>query len=76
MNQSELQIVYKYEIYPRGSRIYSDKGFVIIDDGSQKRTHWICFIIKNMKTFYFDNFGIQADNSLLNQLPRSKIYHN
>ena len=26
MNESQLQRVYKYPIYPRGSKIYSDKG--------------------------------------------------
>ena len=28
MNESELQRVYNYKIYPRDSKIYSDKGFV------------------------------------------------
>ena len=35
MNESELQRVYNYEIYPRDSIFYSDKGFVNIDDGSK-----------------------------------------
>ena len=35
MNESELQSVYKYPIYPRDSKIYSDRGFVNIDNGSQ-----------------------------------------
>ena len=32
MNESDLQRVYKYPIYPRDSKLYSDKGFVNIDD--------------------------------------------
>ena len=32
MNESELQRVYNYPIYPRDSQIYSDKWFVFIDD--------------------------------------------
>ena len=39
MNESELQRVYKYHIYPRDSRKYSDKGFVNIDNRSQGGTH-------------------------------------
>ena len=45
MNESELQRVYNYSIYPRDSKIYSDKGFVNIDNGSQGGTHWTCFFI-------------------------------
>ena len=39
MNESELQRIYNYPIYPRGSKIYSDKGFVNIDDGSRGGSH-------------------------------------
>ena len=39
MNESELQKVYNYPIYPRDSKIYSDRGFVILDNGSQGGTH-------------------------------------
>ena len=49
MNESELQKIYNYPIYPRHSKIYSDKGFVNIDDGSQGGTHWTCFIVKDNK---------------------------
>ena len=35
MNESQLQRVYKYPIYPRDSKIYSDKRFVNINNGSQ-----------------------------------------
>ena len=76
MNQSDLQRVYNYPIYPRGSKIYSDKGFVNIDNGSQGGTHWTCFNRKDNKSYYFDSFGGQPDKFLLNQLPKSKIYHN
>ena len=76
MNESELQRVYKYRIYPRDSKIHSDKGFVNIDNGSQGGTHWTCFIVKDNKSFYFDNFGGQPDKFLLNQLPKPILYHN
>ena len=76
MNESELQRVYNYPIYPRDSNIYSNKGFVNIDDGSQGGTHWTCFIIKNNKSYYFDSFGIQPDKFLLKQLPKPIIYLN
>ena len=46
MNESELQKVFNYPIYPRDSKIYSDKSFVKIDNGSMGGSHWICFMIK------------------------------
>ena len=32
INKSELQRVYNFHIYPRDSKIYSDKTFVNIED--------------------------------------------
>ena len=46
MNESQLQRVYNYAIDPRDSKIYSDKGFVNIDNGSMGGTHWTCFYSK------------------------------
>ena len=76
MNKSELKRVYKYPIYPRDSKIHSDKRFVNIDDGSQGGTHWVCFIVKANKSFYYDSFGSQPDKFLLSQLPKPIVYHN
>ena len=76
MNESQLQTIYNYNIYPRDSKIISDKGFVNIDNESRGETHWTCFYIKDNKSFYFDSFGVQPDKFLLNQLPKPLIYHN
>ena len=76
LNESEIQRVYNHKIYPRGSKILSDKVFVNIDYGFQGGTHWTCFIVKDNKSFYFDSFGGQLDKFLLKQLPKSIIYHN
>ena len=76
MNESELQRVYKYPIYPRDSKIHSDRGFVNTDNGSQGGSHWVCFIVKESKSYYFDSFGGGPDSFLLNQLPKPIIYHN
>ena len=76
MKESDLRRVYNYNIYPRGSKTYSDKGFVNNDNGSQGGTHWTCFIVKDNKSFYFDSFGGQPDNFLLNKLLKPVIYHN
>ena len=76
MTESELQIIYNYPIYPRDSKINSDKGFVNIDNGSQGGTHWVSFIVKDKKSYYFDSFGVQPGNFLLNHLPKPIIYHN
>ena len=70
----ELQKTYNYPIYPRDSNIYSDKGVVNIDKGSQIDTHWTCFMVKDNKSYYFDLFGGQPDKFLLNQLPKPIIY--
>ena len=76
MNESQLQKIYNYPIYPRDSKIYSDRGFVNIDDGSQSGTHWCAFYLKDNKSLYFDSFGGSPDKFLLNQLPKPIIYHN
>ena len=76
MNETELQRIYNYPIYPRDSKIHSDKGFINIDDGSKGGTYWTCFIVKDNNSFYFDSFGSQPDKFILNQLPKPIIYHN
>ena len=76
MIEFELQRVHNYPIYPRESKIYSDKGFVNIDDGSQNGTHWTCFIVKVKKSYLFDTFGGQTDKFLKNHLPKPIIYQN
>ena len=75
MNEFQLQRSYNYSIYPKESKIYSDRGFVNIDNGSQGGTHWTAFYVKNNKSFYFESFGGQPDKFLLNQIPKPIIYH-
>ena len=76
MNGSELQRVYNYKIYPRDSILTKDKGFVNIDDGSTGGSHWVCFVVKDNKSYCFGSFGCNPDKFLPNQLPRPIIYHN
>ena len=76
MNESQLQKVYNYPIYPRDLKIYSDKGFGNIDDGKMGGSHWTSFIIKDNKSYYCDSFGGQPDIFLLDQLPKPILYHN
>ena len=76
MNESQLQKFFSYPVYARDSQIFSDKGFVNIDNGSQGGTHSTCFYIKHNKSFYFVSFGGQPDKCLLKQLPKPIIYHN
>ena len=75
MYDSDLQRVYNFNKYPRNSKIYSDGRLVNIDNGSQGGTHWICFIVKDNKSYYCDSFGAQPENFSLNQLPKPVIYH-
>ena len=76
MNESELHKIYNCPRYPRVSEIYSDKGFVNIDNGQMGGTHWTCFIVKDNKSFYYDSFGGQPYKFLLKQLPKPIIQHN
>ena len=76
MNESQLQKVYNHPIYPKNSKIYSDRRFVNIDDGRLGGSHWTCFIKKDNKSYYFDCFGGSPDNFLLNQLPKPIIFYN
>ena len=43
MNDSQLQKNCNIPIYPRDSKIYSDKGFVNIDNCRMGGTHWCAF---------------------------------
>ena len=70
MNDSHLQKVYKFPIYRRDSKLFLDKEFVNIDNGSIGGPHWTCFIVKDYKSFYFDSFGGQPDKFLINRLPK------
>ena len=76
MNESQIQRFDNYPIYPRVSKIYSDKGFVITDDGRVGGSYWTCFIVKYKKSLYFDSFEGTRDKFLLNQLPIPIIYYN
>ena len=70
MNESHLQKINNYPIYPRDSKTYSDKGFVNTDNGYQGGTLWTAFLVKDNKTYYFDSFGSQPDILLLKQSPK------
>ena len=76
MNELEPKKVYNYPIYPGDSKIYSDKGFVNIDDDSVGGSHWTSFIMKDNKSYYFDSFGGAPDTFLLNRLTKPITYRN
>ena len=76
MNEPELEKIYNYPVYLRDSKLYSDKGFVNIDKGSQGGSHWPVFYVKNNKSFHFDSFRGAPDKFLLNQLPKPIKSHN
>ena len=75
MTESQLQTIYNYNILPRDSKIYSDKGFVNIDDGRMGGYYWTCFIVENNKSYYSDSIGGQPDKCIFKQLPKPIIYH-
>ena len=75
MNGTQLQKTYNYPISPRYSKIYFDRGFVNIGNGSMGGSHWTCFIVKDEKSYYFGYFGGQPDKVSLNQLTKAINYH-
>ena len=76
MKKAALQRVCNSPIYPRDSKMYSDRGFVIIDGGRIGGGHWTCFFIKDYKSYYFDSFEGTPDKFLLKHLPKLIIYRN
>ena len=66
---------YNYTIYPRDSKISTEKRYVNNDDVSLGGTHWTCFFIKDNKSYYFDSFDGQLDNLIHLQLPKPIIFH-
>ena len=49
MTKRELKNMYKYSIYPKDSRNFTDKRFVEIDNGCIGLTQWTCFYMKDNK---------------------------
>ena len=49
MTRSDLQ-KNNFPIYPIGSKVYSDKQFVDIDNRQMSGTQWTCFYIKDNKS--------------------------
>ena len=76
MKGSELQRYYNYPIYPRVSKIITDKGFINLDDGRMEATPWGCFTVKDNNFYYSDNCGGQPGKFLLKQISKPIIYHN
>ena len=76
MNERDLQRTHNYNMYPRDSKISSDKMFLNIDNGSMGGSHWTYFMVKDNKSYYFDSFGDQPEKFLLKQLHKPAKDHN
>ena len=76
MNDHQLRKTFDYPIYRRDSKIFSDRGFVNIDNGSMGGTHWTCLIIKDNNSYHFQSVVGQPDTFLLGQLPKQIVYQN
>ena len=50
MNESDLQRVFNYPIYPHDSKKNSDKIFINIDNGSMVGCHWTAVYVKINKS--------------------------
>ena len=65
-NESQLQKFYNYKIFPRDSKIYSDKGIINIDNGSMGGTHWTCFIVRITNHILLTRLEVSQINFYLN----------
>ena len=50
-------------------------GIFNLDDTSSRGTHWVAWYKNNKDTFYFDSFGVQPPNELIEYL-HSPIFYN
>ena len=68
--------VCNYNIYPRNSRIITDKGFINIDNGGKGDTHWTRLHIKDNKSVYsiFSVFNVM--NFYLTNYPNKSLFVN
>ena len=76
MKESDLHRTHNYPFHPKNSKIFSDKGFISIDNGGMGGSHWIrSFLQKIQKSFYFDSFAGQPDEFSLQKFAKPKVYH-
>ena len=50
-------------------------GIVNLDDVSGRGTHWVCWYKNKKDNYYFDSFGIQPPNELVEYM-NSEIFYN
>ena len=66
-------------VFVRDNLPYNPKknecGILNLDDTSGEGTHWVAWYRKNGKNFYFDSYGIQPPNELINYLKNSIFYN-
>ena len=74
-SEKELQTLDNIPMYPRDSKIYSDKRLINKDNGSMGRSRWTCFYVEINKSIFFDSFGGQPDKFIREQLPKPIIFH-
>ena len=74
MNESDIQNVFTFPIYPRDSMIPAYKGLVIIDNRQMSGTHCTCYYKDNNKN-YFASFGRHPDKFTLNQLLKTRTFN-
>ena len=75
LNESKLRRIFKYPIYPKDSKINSNRRFVKTEHGRMGGSPWTCFYVKNNESLYFDSFGGQPAKILLNQIPKPVLCH-
>ena len=63
MTGTDLKKVYNYSIYPRNSKVTTNKGFVNNDNGSMGGNHGACFYTKKIKNH---SILIRLMDSLIN----------
>ena len=74
--ESELQGVLNCQICPRDSKLITEEGYIIIDNGSMGGCQWTSLVLEDKKSVYADSFVGAPDEFLADHLSNPLIYQN
>ena len=76
MIESELRRVPNCQRCPRDSKLITEEGYTIIDNGSMGGCQWTSLVIQDNKSVYVDSFVGAPDEFLPDHLSNPLIYLN
>src|SRR5271156_6933079 len=51
----------------------NESGIVNLQDSDEQGSHWVCYLKKGKLKYYFDSYGLDCSNEVLNYLKRPII---